>query len=87
MKTINPDDPWYPTKRMGHTHQGPESHNPGVPIRLNLATEMMKSPHTVRLAESTWTPSVTTRKVTALELVDAAFELADAMIERANRDA
>jgi hypothetical protein len=69
---IRPDDPWYPTN--------PGTDDIGVTIRLKLAAEMMKSPYLADLCTR-----VSSRS-NQDDLIEGAFELADAMIERANRE-
>lgn len=71
---INPDDPWYPAKVPSQYH--------GVPIRLKLAAEMMKSPHLAYFCEGTGEEGDLLQD----DLVDAAWRLSDWMIDRANRE-
>lgn len=78
--TIKPDDPWYPNPyTLGevypHSVLGGCPTCRGVTIRLNLATEMMKSPNLSHLFA-----------IDKGNVYDAALKAADAMIERANRD-
>ncbi len=69
--TINPNDPWYPVV----VPRGFYVAHPGVPIGLKLAAEALGC-------------EVLRDFGVARDLgpVDAAWEMADAMIERANRD-
>lgn len=74
---INPNDPWRPVITSGDTKD--EIFCPGVTIRLKLAVEMMNSPILFGVCDPEDEP-------TTNEIMDRALFLADAMIERANRD-
>lgn len=69
---INPNDPWYPTRGSYG--------NPGVPIRLKLAAEMMKSPHLEAFCPDSYSG------ISRSDFIEGAFRATDAMIERVNRD-
>ncbi len=85
---INPDDPWYPTPWSvlhGHEHGAQitiPSGYPGVTIRLKLAAVVMQG----WLTTFRSVDSIAAMRCDAPSLADWAYEIADAMIARANRD-